>query len=331
VLLEQIVTLLVEKGANVTIGDNPIGKVEKGTAEKIWKVTGIDQISQKTGCRKSILDRSGLKKETFNLNGQSFSYYISADYINADLVINVPKFKSHALTGFTGAVKNIFGIVPGRAKVQLHGFAPAPWDFAKVIVDIYGKRPPEITIMDAIRGIEGDGPGIKGKVKKIGLFMMGNDGVLVDAISTRIMGLTLDHNFIVTEALEKKLGNKEPGNIYLEGFEQLSDCYLQDFIPPATMRFRNPKVLKKLSEIAKFRIGINPDKCIACLKCVENCPVQCIGHNQANELEIDKTRCIQCLCCLEICPSAAIDVLKSKFYQDLKKIKQRTKNNKENK
>ena len=58
VLLEQIVTLLIEKGANVTIGDNPIGKVEKGTAEKIWKVTGIDQISQKTGCRKlPVADR----------------------------------------------------------------------------------------------------------------------------------------------------------------------------------------------------------------------------------------------------------------------------------
>jgi uncharacterized protein (DUF362 family)/ferredoxin len=326
VLLEQIVTILMENGANVTIGDNPIGKVEKGTAAKIWKISGIDEIARKTGCRKSILDRSGLKQETYTLNGKSFSYYISEDYLNADVVINVPKFKSHALTGLTGAIKNIYGIVPGRAKVQLHGFAPVPGDFAKVIVEIYSKRPPELTVMDAVIGIEGDGPGIKGRVKKIGTLMIGNDGVLIDAISTQMMGMPLEQNLILTEAWKRQLGRIEGGNIHLDGFEKLTDCFVPDFLPPATLRFRNPKVLKKLSEIAKFSIGINPEKCIRCLKCVDNCPVRCISQNPgddnaAGELNLDKTRCIQCLCCLEICPTGAVEVVKSKFYRDLKKIK----------
>jgi uncharacterized protein (DUF362 family) len=199
-LVEQIVRLMMEQGAEVSIGDNPIGQVEKQLIEKIWEVTGINAVVKRTGCRKSMLDNVGFQKQTLCLKGESFDYYISKEYLNADMIINVPKFKTHMLMGFTGAVKNMLGILPGRSKGQLHRFAPDKEDFAKVLVEVFSRRIPELTVMDAIVGLEGDGPTTRGISREIGLLMISNDGVVVDSICTRLMGLEIDHILTNTEA-----------------------------------------------------------------------------------------------------------------------------------
>ncbi|MCP4153814.1 MAG: DUF362 domain-containing protein [bacterium] len=329
VILDQITRILMEKGAHVTIGDNPIGKVEKATAEKIWRLSGIDEVAQKTGCTMTILNEEGIQEKSITIKDKTFSYYVSKKYLNADLVINIPKFKTHVLMGFTGAVKNIYGIVPGRTKVQLHGFAPELEDFARVLVEVYSARVPELTIMDAIEGLEGDGPGIRGKVKKIGTLILSNDGVLVDHISAAIMGIDPTDILTNTRAVEMKLGQDTVSheNVYLNGFDTLVDCFTETYKMPSTVRLRNSKVLEKLFQMRKFSIGINNEKCSVCRLCMENCPVKCINETDENKnkLYVEKSACIQCLCCHEVCPCGAVDVIKSQFYKDLKKIKNRQK------
>jgi len=326
VLVEQIVKLMMEQGADVTIGDNPIGQVEKKLIEKIWEVTGINNVVKRTGCRKSMLDNDGFQKKTLYLNGKSFDYHISKECLNADLVINVPKFKTHLLMGFTGAVKNMLGIVPGRSKVKLHSFAPAKEEFSKVLVEVFSQRVPEFTVMDAIEGIEGDGPTTRGEKRKFALLMISSDALLVDAISTRLMGLEAEQILTNRDARDRGLGQTDSPHIYLDGFRALSGCIIPDFKMPTTFGYSNAKVIKKLFDIAKFTITIAGEKCAKCLRCMDNCPVEAI-YKTGIGLSIDKTKCIQCMCCLEICPVGAVEVAKSKFYQQLKELRKRKNKN----
>lgn len=323
VLIEQVVRIFKECGASVTIGDNPIGKFDKNLINKIWEVTGVNEIAGRLDCKKSLLDKDGFQKEVFELNGKTISYFISREYLRADLVVNIPKLKTHALMGLTGAVKNIFGIIPGRSKLKLHSFAPGAREFSKIIAEVYSKRVPELVIMDAIEGLEGDGPGTRGLKRKIGLLMASTDGVLLDSICAKVLGL--DPKDITTNSAAelKGLGHMTPRNIYLSGIETIEDIFLKDFIIPSTMRYRNSKVVEKLFDIAKFKIQIELDKCKDCLLCFNNCPVGGIERNTRG-LYINESKCIQCLCCLEVCPHGAIDASINRFYAELKKLKSRT-------
>ena len=98
-----------------------------------------------------------------------YSYYISKEVFDYDHVINVPKLKTHSLMTLTGAIKNMYGIVPGGLKKKLHGELPLSEDFAEIIVDIYKRRIPSLNIMDAVIGIEGDGPGAQGE-KRLSIY-----------------------------------------------------------------------------------------------------------------------------------------------------------------
>jgi ferredoxin len=210
--------------------------------------------------------------------------------------------------------------------VQLHSFAPAKEEFSKVLVDVFSQRVPELTVMDAIEGIEGDGPTTRGEKRKFGLLMISSDALLVDAISTRLMGLEIEHILTNRDAREKGLGHTDSPHIYLDGFDRLPDCIIPDFKMPATFGYSNAKVIKKLFDIAKFIITIHSEKCTKCLRCLDNCPVEAICKTGIG-LTIDKNKCIQCMCCLEICPVGAVEVSKSKFYQQLKELRKRKNKN----
>lgn len=322
ILLEQIVNILMEQGADVTIGDNPIGQVEKKLLEKIWDVTGFNEVIKKTGCRKSVLDNQGFEKFCFSLKGKHLQYLISKECLEADIVFNVPKFKTHTLMGFTGAIKNMLGIVPGRSKVQMHSFAPTSEDFSKVLVEVFSHRVPEYTVMDAIDGIEGDGPTTRGIKRKIGFLMISNDAVLVDATCTRLIGQKIDSILTNRDAQIRGLGFTKASQIYYQGDDSLSDFTIPDFKMPTSFGYKNEKVIQRQFDIAKLTIRIDKKKCVKCMRCKDICPMDAI-YKIDDFIALDKNKCIQCMCCLEICPEGAIEVSKSKFYQQLKQLRQK--------
>ena len=139
---------------------------------------------------------------------------LPVELLRADLVVSMPKLKTHHWAGMTGSMKNLFGVVPGAVygwpKNILH------WrGIDNSIVDLVSTIRPGLAIVDGIVGMEGDGP-IMGTARPVGCVVMGQDPVAVDATCARVMGLRPERITFLRMAGEF-LGNVEAGSIEQRG------------------------------------------------------------------------------------------------------------------
>jgi uncharacterized protein (DUF362 family) len=137
--------------------------------------------------------------------------YLSRTIATADVVISMPKLKTHHWAGATLSLKNLFGTLPGICygwpKNELH------WrGIDNSIVDIALTRTPELAIVDAIVGMEGDGP-LNGTARHVGALVMGHDLVAVDATCCRLMQLDADQVPYLILGNRRKLGRLNAGEI----------------------------------------------------------------------------------------------------------------------
>jgi uncharacterized protein (DUF362 family)/NAD-dependent dihydropyrimidine dehydrogenase PreA subunit len=316
-IVRKIALMGNEAGAQVIVGDNPVGDADRSRLNKIWERTGVGVILEGIRCERSFLDR-GMTVFTSRIKEQDYSYYLSKELFDLDLIINVPKFKTHSLMAFTGAVKNLYGLLPGNSKKKLHSELPVHEDFATLLADVYHLIRPGLNIMDAVIGIEGDGPGAQGTCRKIGLIMASDDGFALDSVAARLMNL--EPSFILTNRIggAKGFGEIDMQQIEILG-EPLAKYIMEDFKMPATSRYR-PDLTHLLFNLARAYIKILPETCKACGLCVPNCPADSIQILDGTAL-IDQKTCISCMTCHEICPEGAVWAERSAFYKQLKQLK----------
>jgi uncharacterized protein (DUF362 family) len=130
--------------------------------------------------------------------------YLARTVATADVLISLPKLKTHHWAGATLSLKNLFGTLPGICygwpKNELH------WrGIDNSIVDIALTRPPDLAIVDAVVGMEGDGP-LNGTPKEMGALVMGTDPLAVDATCCRLMRLEPERIGYLVLGQRKKLG-----------------------------------------------------------------------------------------------------------------------------
>ncbi|UCF78903.1 MAG: DUF362 domain-containing protein [Candidatus Eiseniibacteriota bacterium] len=286
-------------GAVPVVGDSPGGAL-KGVA-RVWRNTGMEEACGKRGVSLQGFEVSGSVPR--NLDGRTYS--ISKPVLDADFVINLPKLKTHTLEVYTGAVKNMFGAVPGLAKAGLHKLHPKPHDFAEILVDVFSLTTPGISIMDGVLSMEGPGPS-SGRPRSLGVLLFGRDAVAMDVVACRIIGaapLDVPTNKV---AAVRGLGTSDPERIRLSGVD-LEQVTVTDYEIPSN--FLHRLVPKGLLGLLRRHIWVHPredrDRCQMCNLCVESCPTQAIG-SAGNELSFDYARCTTCLCCHEVCPHEAI-------------------------
>jgi uncharacterized protein (DUF362 family) len=141
--------------------------------------------------------------------------YMSRTVATAEVLISMPKLKTHHWAGATLSMKNLFGTLPGICygwpKNELH------WrGIDNSIVDINLSRTPELQLVDGIVGMEGDGP-LNGTAKPMGLLVMGSDPVATDATCCRLMKLDPERIAYIVMGARKKLGNLKEEQIQQAG------------------------------------------------------------------------------------------------------------------
>jgi len=264
------------------------------------------KIARETG----ILEASG---DCFqNIAGEVVEVQVRSKYLNkliiskvftdADYIINLPKFKTHGLVKITGAIKNMFGMIPGGKKAQLHTLTHSIREFAELLVDIYQIRIPDFNIMDAIIGMEGNGP-TNGKPRMINQIICSDNGVAMDAIMTTIMGLKPSSIEMLQIAQQRGLGEIDISNIEIDGKLEI----IKDFKVPGKgilheiRRYATPYVFN----YAKVKPIIDIRKCQRCYQCIKVCPTEAMQVKNSFP-EANRQKCVSCFCCDEHCPYGAI-------------------------
>ena len=306
-LVEEMAKLILELDAIPIIGDSPGGAI-KGV-KRYWEKTGMLAIADKLDIELVNFETSGTYR--FSVNGRTLN--LAKPIFDADVVINIPKLKTHGLTLMTAAIKNMYGAVPGLRKAIYHKENPVPADFAELLLDIYTTCKPHLTLMDAVIGMEGRGPS-SGNPRKIGLLLAGTNGMAIDEVAAQIIGYEPDEIDTIRLSKEKKM--REFDEIEVIG-EKLEDVKIADFDLIGHHRkwkilhwgmgtFGKP-IAKMLDRFFWVRPAANHEICTRCQFCIRSCPVNAM-RLEDNKVTIDYDVCINCLCCHELCPEDAIEI-----------------------
>jgi len=304
-LVQAVVEEVQKIGATPILGDSP-GGVERGI-RRVWENTKMSEVAGSTKAKLVAFESEGVYEKRTESGKR---YFIAKPVVDSDVIISLPKLKTHTLTLMTCAVKNMFGSIPGFRKSEYHRDAPKPGDFAGVIVDIYSLTKPHISLVDAVVCMDGDGPS-SGNPKYLGLLLAGIDAVALDMIAAKIMGFKDGEIDITSIAQQRGLGPNSFSQIEILG-EKSADIPLAKFVLPSN-RFLKliPKfLLAPIKPLVWVRPGILDGNCTNCNICVDNCPTNSIKKGEKIPY-FDYTNCINCMCCHELCPQKAVFLKKS--------------------
>jgi len=302
-LLRAVIELVQNAGAVALVGDSP----GFGTLRSVAKRSGMLAAIEATGAE--LVEFTETRVVTSQ--GPFKRFEVATAYLDADRIINLPKLKTHEMMTLTCGVKNLFGILVGAAKPAWH--LQAGYDrelFARVLLEIYQLRPPDLTIVDAITAMEGDGPG-SGDPCHVGLLMAGTNPIAIDIIAAEIAGMPGKLLFVERQAEKQGLNGSDRNEIEVVGFD-LNNLHVRPFrLPPVSdVEFGLPRFIKNLlrNHLTTRPVQIK-SRCVLCGVCVRSCPpgvIKIVGKR----LEFDYSHCIRCFCCRELCPEAALDVRK---------------------
>ena len=312
-VLRAAIELVQEAGGIPLVGDSP----GFGDFRKVAGKSGMLRVAEETGAE--IVEFSEAMEVA--AGGLFKRFELARPYLEADRVINLPKLKTHEMMTMTCAVKNLFGAVVGPAKAGWHLKAGADKEmFARMLLEIYLIRKPDLTIVDAVTAMEGDGPG-SGDPREVGLLLAGVNPLAVDVIAAEIAGIPKKLLFVERAAQKLGIDGADRTTIQTVGVP-LEDARVAPFrLPPLSdVQWGLPPFLKnRLRHYLTTRPCAIPEMCRLCGICVNACPPRAIEIRDG-KLVFDYHRCIRCFCCRELCPHSALDVRTGALLKIIKKF-----------
>jgi uncharacterized protein (DUF362 family)/NAD-dependent dihydropyrimidine dehydrogenase PreA subunit len=307
-ILKAVGRLFREK-ATVCYGDSP----GRGDALPHLETAGLAAAAQEQGLELADFDHG--RRLGFPHAPRADSFLIAEGVLAADGIVSLSKLKTHMVTRMTGAVKNLYGCIPGQAKRRYHFSHPNAFSFSQMLVALNLLLKPKVRlhIMDGIMGMEGNGPR-NGDPAHVGVLLFSTDPVALDAVMCDL--IELDPMRIATSGPGRRRGL---GTCRMDEIEVVGDSVpasrpgsfkvkrgpIRDFSPQG--------MLARIDNIIGQRPVLNERRCVRCGQCVEACPVQpkalqWPGGNRREPPVYSYDRCIRCYCCQEICPEGAISV-----------------------
>ncbi|MCL5292952.1 MAG: DUF362 domain-containing protein [Actinobacteria bacterium] len=282
------------------------GPANKNRYYSACRLAGIEQACAEEGVE--LVHLSAESIDVDNPQGRAFKHFtLAKGVVEADAVINLPKLKTHGLCLFTGGVKNNFGCLPGLLKAQMHLRAQGVEYFSQMLVDLLLAVKPTLTVMDAVVGMEGDGPN-NGNPKQIGAILASADPVALDAVACEMVGIEPLMVPTTRLAYEQEIGMGDLEQIDLLG-EPLETMRVTGFQLPSgpAAFFRARGLLSFLQGRLVAKPALVTDRCKGCWVCIEHCPAEALSKNKRTPV-FDYDKCIRCYCCQELCPNDAIEL-----------------------
>ena len=309
--------LAVEAGAQVVLGDSPGGVYKEGILRGVYEKCGMAHAAREAGMELNY-DVSG--RQVSYPEGRLMKHMeLITPAVECDGILNLCKMKTHLFMHMTGAVKNLFGLIPGLSKVGFHANLPDKGQFAHMLLDLAGCAHPRLNLMDAVLAMEGEGPGTSGTPRQVGLLLAAEDPLALDVAAAEIMGLPRANTPLLLAAEERGLSPSRIGDVEIVG-AALDDLRIPDYRFPAHVSsnligtFLGP-LTGPAAHLCKSALAqapkVDASVCVKCGICRQSCPAQAISMSgPAGVARIDPKRCIRCYCCHELCPRQAVRLKK---------------------
>ena len=311
-------------GCRVTIGDS-CGTVLPGATQRALERSGVSAVARETGAEAVNFDAAGFERVRHDGGRRLTAFNVAKPVLDAEVVVSLPKFKTHQLTNFTGAVKNMLGVIPGRGKKIVHREAPKPEAFAEALVDLFERVPARLAIMDAVVGMEGNGPN-NGAPRAAGLILASLDPVALDTVAASVMGYRERDVATTRLAAARGLGVGDLDRIEISGVP-LDEVRIPDWRKPlsrhAGLAYRLvPGFLARalLAHLASYRSVVDASKCVLCEECIRNCPAGALTK-ASGRVTCRENLCIACYCCEEVCDYDAVRVVRSPLWRSVEGLK----------
>jgi len=303
-VLRAVIRMVRAAGATPIVGDSPSGLSTDNILDKLAERTGIARVCEEEKVEFAHFTES--KNVRFERGVVAKSFELTTVLDRVDGIISVAKMKTHTLTGITGAVKNLFGLIPGLKKAEYHFRMKDKEAFSAMLVDLAECVHPRLTIMDAVLGMDGDGPS-GGNKKDIGLLIASDCVHALDAFFLHFVGADISSVPTVRIARERGLGPKDIDEVHVVG-DGRAGMKLDGFRMPSTAQQygRIPMALGRLAGEAVTRKPVfSAARCTMCGACIEICPARVLRKDTRKPV-IDRRDCIRCYCCGEVCPTNAV-------------------------
>ena len=322
-VVAAVARMVMKEGAKPLIADSPGSgfRYTKTVLEKIYHTNGMWQAAEDSGAELNF--DTSFENVSFPDGKLIKRFEVITPVLKAGGMLNLCKLKTHSFTYMTGAVKNHFGVIPGRAKPGYHAKLADRDRFVNMLLDLVQAVPSRVSIMDAVVAMEGDGPGT-GDPKKVGLILGAGNPLALDVVAGEIMGLDRENNPLLIQAEKRGIRPNRIDQIELVG-APLSELKISDFKFPPTITEGTGFInhlswwQKPLQPLFKDSLTLKPrilkENCLACAACYQACPAKAISmvkNSKKTHAQIDESKCIRCYCCHEMCAEDAI-ILKGSF------------------
>ena len=308
-VIAAIAKAVIRAGGIALIGDSPGGPAGGSRIESIYEVSGIKWAAEHSGAQ-LVHDMGG--RDVFFPEGIILKKMTLTNMaLDADVIISAAKLKTHGMTTVSGAIKNLYGCVPGTLKVEYHYRMPNIIAFSNMLLDLCQYLKPVLSIIDGVVGMAGEGP-TAGVPRQVGALIVADSPYAADFAQVKLMNCDPEKICFFQRAVERGIVEKDFSGIQLLG-EDIESLIVTDFDIPT---LHNTKLLNKFvppflrqcfeNMMDQYPV-VQKDKCRSCGECKASCPANAITMVDGKP-SIDYSICIRCFCCQELCPFKAMQI-----------------------